>query len=421
MFAIFLSLILEHFVAPKLDLDKLDFAWDCDEYTDEFQSECRGVSSVLRVSAATFTFFFFSMIASAAAPSFNRNYWGLKFGAYLLLVIGTMFMPASTFDERGYLQIARIGSTAFIIIQQIILIDLAYDWNDSWVKNADDAEKEEPESGGFWLKALLAISASIFIASYTILGLLFHFFAGCSTNNWFLSITLIFTLIATALQLTGDEGSILTSAIMTAYAVFLAYSAVSANPNEECNPQLGQNNALATCVGMFFVMASMAWTCFSYTRSSMLGSAEGAGGRGSASNEKPLMNTDEESPKLQNVKGVVTGGGEAKEYGTSTTDTERDVQAKSAEAASAEGEDAGEMEAGEVGQPWKLNLVLILLSCWFAMVLTSWGTVKDNGSAANPSAGETSMWMMMTAQWIALSLYSWTLVAPRLFPDRDFN
>jgi hypothetical protein len=423
MFAIFISLMMQYFVAPHLEMSdtlewmgvNLDFAWDCDEYTEEFQSECRGVSSVLRVSAATSFFFLISLVCSVASPSFNASFWGLKFTAFIVLVLFTMFMPVHTFDDHGYLQLARVGSTIFIVIQQIILIDLAYEWNDAWVKNSEDDEKAEPGSGDGWLKALLGISGIIFAAAFTALGMLFHYFGGCDSNNWFLSITLVFTLVATGLQLTGDEGSVLTSAIMAAYSVFLAYSAVSANPNATCNPQLGQDNVLAQGIGMTLIMASMAWTCFSYTKSSMLGGDSAVEMRKSGS-QRLMDSADIERP----AKGVVTGGGEAAEYGTaSTIPTERDVQERRSE--EEDHSSGSNYNDEEIGQPWKLNLVLILLSCWSAMVLTSWGTVQNEGSPANPSAGRVSMWMMMVAQWIALSLYSWSLVAPRLFPDRDFN
>jgi hypothetical protein len=34
--------------------------------------------------------------------------------------------------------------------------------------------------------------------------------------------------------------------------------------------------------------------------------------------------------------------------------------------------------------------------------------------------GPVNMIMIAISQWMALLLYAWTLVAPRLFPDRDF-
>jgi hypothetical protein len=31
------------------------------------------------------------------------------------------------------------------------------------------------------------------------------------------------------------------------------------------------------------------------------------------------------------------------------------------------------------------------------------------------------MWMNITASWACSLLYTWTIVAPRVFPDRDFS
>ena len=68
-----------------------------------------------------------------------------------------------------------------------------------------------------------------------------------------------------------------------------------------------------------------------------------------------------------------------------------------------------------------LPSVMCLICCWYAMALTSWGAIEKNGDIANPNVGEASMWMLIVSQWVALLLYLWTLVAPRLFPDRDFS
>ena len=73
---------------------------------------------------------------------------------------------------------------------------------------------------------------------------------------------------------------------------------------------------------------------------------------------------------------------------------------------------------------WKLNVVMALISCYVAMILTSWGTVDgldENHNAANPTVGRANMAILGVSQWLAIGLYSWTLIAPRLYPDRDFT
>ena len=67
------------------------------------------------------------------------------------------------------------------------------------------------------------------------------------------------------------------------------------------------------------------------------------------------------------------------------------------------------------------SLVLILVSSFYAMVLTNWVTLKQNSAYENPKTGYAAMWIQATAQWIAIAFYFWSLVAPKLFPDRDFG
>mmetsp|Transcript_9705 Transcript_9705/g.16211 ORF Transcript_9705/g.16211 Transcript_9705/m.16211 type:complete len:129 (-) Transcript_9705:301-687(-) len=103
-------------------------------------------------------------------------------------------------------------------------------------------------------------------------------------------------------------------------------------------------------------------------------------------------------------------------------DEERDVKGvvtTSSDANDKEEDQQTEEKAKPVS--WRINIVLGLISCFVAMVLTGWGSIATGGNAANPSVGRVSMWMIVASQWIVYALYTWTLVAPRLFPDRDFS
>jgi len=73
------------------------------------------------------------------------------------------------------------------------------------------------------------------------------------------------------------------------------------------------------------------------------------------------------------------------------------------------------------GDSWKLNAILVMVTCWFAMAVTSWGSIADSGNSANPEVGKVSMWMIIASQWLCFTLYLWTLLAPKLLPGRDFS
>jgi hypothetical protein len=57
--------------------------------------------------------------------------------------------------------------------------------------------------------------------------------------------------------------------------------------------------------------------------------------------------------------------------------------------------------------------------------LTTWHTIEP--LPPRPFAqylinvGWTSVWVKQVSQWVTVGLYCWTLVAPLLFPDREFS
>jgi len=149
---------------------------------------------------------------------------------------------------------------------------MAYNWNESWVEKANKANLEEEESGRKWLGAILVSCAILFIGSFTIIGLLYHFFQGCAINIAFISITLVLIILVTIAQLLSHEGSLLTSAVVASYSAYLVYTAVSKNPNGECNPSVNDVNILNIVIGVVFTLASILWAGWSSTAGNKLGS-----------------------------------------------------------------------------------------------------------------------------------------------------
>ena len=301
-----------------------------------------------------------------------------------------------------------VGGAVFILAQQFIIVDLAYNWNDNWVTKSNEAEAEEIGSGQKWLYAILASCGLLYTCSIGAFIYLVLEFTGCGSNNTFIALTLIFSVGIHAAQLSGEEGSLLSSSTVTAWAFFLCYTACSRNPREVCNPRVGEDETLTIAVGLIVTILSLGWTGWSYTAEDKLRvvatDAEDAAAPGNAA-----LVTDEEKVEgeQKKVTGVVTGGN----YGST-----QEEEAKGAD------EDAiGGNDPAKFSNSWRLNIVLATVACWKSMILTHWGEISSEGTLANASASRTSMWMVIAAQWISLSLYLWTLVAPRLFPDRDFS
>ena len=62
---------------------------------------------------------------------------------------------------------------------------------------------------------------------------------------------------------------------------------------------------------------------------------------------------------------------------------------------------------------------------YVAMLLTDWNVVRA-GTASSPDKendvyigrSEVAMWMRVVSSWACIILYTWSLVAPVLMPDR---
>jgi hypothetical protein len=381
-------------------------AWfdSCEQYKDQLEllEQCAGNAGVYRSTFLATLYFIIQAAATRVVPSLNREAWPAKYGLFFFGLLITLFIPSDPMFSGFYLWLARFGSAIFVVLQQIILIDVAYNWNDDWVERANEADRLSYGSGAGWLQAVVGTCVAFFAASILGIGFLYKAFDDCPENTWVITLTLLGIVAMTAIQLSGGEGSLLTSSVMSLYSVYLCFSIVSKNPNGSCNPHLGHNDTFGIVVGLLLTTVSLIWTGWSFSAESRLNvdsvqSAKAVSPTGSTPNpnninlDVPFLDPDERP-----TTGLVTG------YGT--------------------GDD---MSRGVGVHVWKLNVVMALISCYVAMILTGWGTIEgaldEQANAANPTVGRVNMAILGISQWLAISLYIWTLAAPRLFPDREFS
>jgi len=374
-------------------------AWNdgCTGYgdDDEWRAKCSGNAGAYRAMGSCTLFFLLAAVVARWRPSANREAWVAKYVLFLFMVAATVFVPNQPLFLTVYLHLSRIGGVMFILMQQVILIDVAYTWNDSWVTKADDAEMEERGSGRKWLAGILASCGVLLFGSIAIMILLIINFSGCSTNEAFIYVTLVMSVIITVAQLCSDEGSLLSSSIIVAYATYLVVTAVSKNPNAECNPRLGSNDIVGIVVGTGLTVLSLAWTGWSYTADRRF------------SNESRRNQMVEMSFPLVEGDHALTSSSSSLNYD--------EFYSRDADSITVDDE-----SNGVSFHSWKLNIILAMISCWFSMAITGWGSIQTDGNQANPEVSSVSMWMIISSQWLVLLLYLWTLGAPKLFPDRDF-
>lgn len=52
-------------------------------------------------------------------------------------------------------------------------------------------------------------------------------------------------------------------------------------------------------------------------------------------------------------------------------------------------------------------------------MMTGWG-MHDVLDAKEVDVGWASVWVKMVSLWVTAALYTWSLVAPAILPDREF-
>jgi serine incorporator 1/3 len=403
-------------------------AWskECLQYYDKKDTtlleQCAGRAGVMRPMAIATLFFAIMAIATNVQPRLNRELWPAKYTIFGFAVFFSLFISSGPLFTGLYLWLARLGATLFVVLQQVILIDVAYNWNDDWVDRADQADRLVYGAGNAWLRAIVGTCAALYGATLVGIVLLYQYFDGCAGNVWIITLTLLAVIAITTIQLLGSEGSLLTSSIISLYIVYLAYSMVSKNPHRTCNPQLGENDVTGMAIGLTLTAISLAWTGWSWTAEDRLNvdgiqSARTVTSSSGASTPLSSQHVNLDVPFLD--PGSAPTSGLVMNSGHDNDGDDDDVFDRRSIAGS---------------QVWKLNVVMALICCWVAMTLTGWGTLQsaasgDNNSdgndhsyqAANPTVGRFNMAMLGISQWCVILLYVWTLTAPILFPDRDFS
>jgi hypothetical protein len=363
---------------------------------------CKGDQAVYRISFILVLFFALMTVLSITSEGLHRGYWGVKILLVLSGIIGSFFIPAESFNLHAYSWLARVGSVFFLVLQILILIDFAYQWNDDWVSRAygqaRGSETYEPENRN-WLIAILSTAAGLYVFCLVTMVLLYVFYASCAVGVSFITITLISVVTMTVLSVFRDkivnsemQGAILPAAIVASYSVFLCWSALESHPDETCRPKI-QHSSLNVTFGSILASVTLMWSAFSVTNNAVhlvkgeslekVGSDEMTTSGNSGADGGPVVRNDLEEQMITDAD---------------DDDREDDMPVYSQE------------------QSWTFHLIMVSASMYLAMLLTDWGTAKGPANA-----GEASMWMKIVAQWLTVLLFSWTLLAPAILKSRDFS
>jgi len=304
LFSCVFALVMQNYGAPQIKMSY--WTVGCSTVTDV--AACKGDGAVYRISMGTFLWFAGLMLGTLVVnEKMHNGYWGPKILIYLIFVGGSFFIKNDVFGagnaggaiagNSGYALFARIASSFFLIFQIVAFIDFAYKWNNSWVGKSNDLEEEEDGKGRKWLGAILAACAGMYIVFFI---WIIYLFANYSNTDgpelMFICVTAIGVVVITGMQLSIAEtdGSLLTSAVVSLYSVYLCWSAVSG-----ANRTDSKSNPASVWLGFAVAAFSLTWTCYSASVSATTITSGPTAAEDEATEANTKFNEDSATDKTQ--------------------------------------------------------------------------------------------------------------------------
>lgn len=374
--SLIVSWILREIAAPLLE----SLPW-INHFHKTPDREWFETDAVLRVSLGNFLFFTILAVLMMGIKNqkdprdrLHHGGWIAKIFCWCVIVFLMFFVPNGVVSF--YESISKFGSGFFLLVQVVLLLDFVHGWNDSWVS------KDEQ----FWYMALLVVSLVCYAATFTFSGFLFHWFTpsghDCGLNSFLIVFTLILVFVFAVVALHPKvNGSLLPASVISLYCTYLCYSGLSSEPRDyECNNLHKHSNAVSTgtlTIGLLTTVLSVVYSAVRAGSSTTLLSPPSSP---RASSDKPLLSFD----KLE----------------------EQDTKKKE--------------ESVPVSYSYSFfHLIFSLASMYSAMLLTGWSSsVGESGKLVD--VGWPSVWVRIVTSWATAVLFVWSLVAPIIFPDREF-
>lgn len=365
-----------------------------------------GYKAVYRICFGMAMFFlFFSLlmikVKSSQDPraALHNGFWFFKFAAAVAVTVGAFFISEGPFSTVWF-YIGMAGAFCFILIQLVLLIDFAHSWNESWV------EKMEEGNSRCWYAALLSVTTLNYLLSLLSLVMFYLYFThsdGCTENKVFISVNMLLCVAASVLSVlpqiqdSQPRSGLLQSSLVTLYTMYLTWSAMTNEPDRKCNPSLleiiglnsttpgGQEHVVQWWDAQGIVGLILFLMCVLY--SSIRNSTN--------SQVNKLTLTSDESALIDDgpQSDLEEGGGANR-----VLDNERD---------------------GVTYSYSFFHFMLFLASLYIMMTLTNWYSPDSNYEAM--TSRWPSVWVKISSSWICVALYVWTLVAPLVLVNRDFE
>lgn len=381
-----------------------------DSLTPDVNANCEkvvGYEAVYRVCFSLTCFFaLFCLIMINVKTSkdprskIQNGFWFFKVLALVGIAIGAFFIPEGGFGQ-AWMIIGMIGAFLFILIQLVLIVDFAHAWNEKWVDNYEESQSK------WWYVGLLFFTIFFFVLSITLIVLFYVFYTtsdGCALHKFFISFNLILCVIASVIsvlpkiQEAQPRSGLLQSSVITLYVQYLTWSAMTNNPDHTCNPSLTE---IAQDVGINVesISGGESKDGVAFDWQSIIGLIIFL---------VCVLYASLRTSTHSQVGKLTLGASE------NTT-----LSADGADDEEAQGQKVYDNEEDGVAYSYSFfHFMFALASLYVMMTLTHW---YKPSSELQLSANQPSMWVKISSSWVCLLLYMWTLVAPIILSNREFD
>ena len=320
------------------------------------------------------------------AAAFHDGCWFTKSLLVAGLFTGSMWI-SNDFME-GYLVVTKWVGTGFLIYQAMLMLISAYKVNDQLVANY---EKDQGKCS-----AIILMGTTVGITALNIFWIVKSFMSfRCGYNIIIQIVTIVGILVMYGLVLlrSRKDASILTSSMASCYCLYLQWTAMSSDNDPHCNDNLyeASNTVWQIVIGLFFTIF-----CLS------------------------IVSASKQSEDETNLTSSV--GSHLIEQERDLDDKEDMEDAKEENALNRNPKDKSSHVFAISQATITFQACMILSAMYMAMLCTNWGdvTLFENTTSFFEHSNGT-YWLKITAEWITLALYIFSLVAPLLCPNRSFE
>ena len=343
--------------------------------------DCLGISSIYRMSFTMvclhFIVILFSLFGQNCANVLNRDCWTFKILFICGVYFGFLFIPNSFF--LVYAEIARYLSVLFLIYQILVTISFAHVLNYQLIDGLDETSEFKYK---FWLLFLFLLFTG-FILFWTIISLIN--FSDEIYNIFIVTLSFVFGCILTGISISNTirRKRLLTSLYIFSFMAYMTWSSLNSQPRE-IQTEI-KYSLIDILVGLFYLFMAVSYLGF-YIKKEKISESD--------SNEQKEI---KKNPVLEEEKNE-----EEKLTNQELSDYKNINQITTAH--------------------FYFHVFMIFMSVYYSMLLTNWTIVE--GTAENfilIPQNLASFWIKLSGVFVSGLLYLWVMLAPIIFPDREFD